>query len=200
MTRILVVLLAAFLLLAPAAMAKGPHVVMTTAQEPAPVGKPWVATLEFNEFRGVPGAQLIAIRGDRRVSADVRRVTASMEGAAGFKTRLTFPEKGRWQIRVVAGKHRFRFPAVDAGGTEIVLDYVAFPMGSMAARQGGGGVYMEEEPVGSGPDTALPAEVITYADLHPEEDDGGGGLELWMFPLAGVVLAGAGVLTLRRRR
>jgi LPXTG-motif cell wall-anchored protein len=59
---------------------------------------------------------------------------------------------------------------------------------------------MEEEPAGSGSDTALPAEVITYADLHPEEDDGGGGVELWMFPLAGVVLAGAGVLTLRRRR
>jgi hypothetical protein len=69
----------------------------------------------------------------------------------------------------------------------------------MAARQGGGGVYMQEEPAGSGPDASLPPEVITYDDLHPDEDDGG-GLKVWLFPLAGVVLAGAGVMTLRRRR
>ena len=200
MKRTLVVSLAAFLLIVPAAMAKGPHVVLTSPDEPVAQGKPWEATLEFMEFRAVPEPTLIATMGDRKVTAVIRRVSASTDGATGFKTRVVFGAEGRWRIRVVSGKRSFRFPAIDVGGAKAPLDYVAFPVGSMAAAQGGGGVYMEDEPASSGPDTSLPPEVITYDDLHPDEDDGDGGLEVWLFPLAGVVLAGAGVLTLRRRR
>ena len=91
MTRILAVLLVAFLVLAPAAAAKGPHVIMTTGPEAVEPGTPWEATLEFNEFRHVRRPVMTASRGDRRVTARIASVPASMEGATGFKTRMVFP-------------------------------------------------------------------------------------------------------------
>lgn len=200
MTRILVVLLAAFLLLAPAAAAKGPHVIMTTG-DAAQVGRPWEATLEFNEFAHVARPVMSATRGERTVTAAATPGSTGMEGAIAFRTRLTLPAAGRWRLLVVSGKRSFKFPAIDVGSGDVPQDYVAFPQGSLAAEEGGGGVYLREEPpAGTGADTALPPEVISYADLHPDEADDGGGPDLWLFPLVGVMLAGAGVVTLRRRR
>jgi len=200
MKRILVVLVAAFLLLAPAAMAKGPHVIMTTAKEAVQPGKPWETTLEFNEFSHAPRPVMTARSGGRSVNAAVVPADASMDSATGFKTRLTFPVKGRWSILVTSGKQRFKLPAINVGTNEIVLSYVAFAEGSMAAKQGGSGVYVDD-PAADSPDDPLPPEVISYADAHAEADDDRNGPEAWLFlPLAGVVLAGAGVLTLRRRR
>ena len=199
MRRILVVLLAAFLLLAPAALAKGPNVIMTTGVAAEP-GKPWEATLEFNEFRRVQAPVMTGVQGERRVTAKVTRAPASMDGATGYKTRLVFPSAGRWRILVVSGQRSFRFQTIRVGSGEVPQDYVAFPKGSMAARQGAGGTYITEEgPADSGPGTALEPEVITYADAQGDDEDGGGP-EPWLFPLVGVVLAGAGVATLRRRR
>jgi len=201
MTRILVVLLAAFLLLAPAAAAKGPHVILDTAKKSVQPGKPWEATLEFNELRHIPRPVMTATSRGKTVRAELRRVTSKIEGATTFETRTVFPAAGRWAIAVAADGGRFKFPAINVGTPEIVLDYVAFAEGSMADSQGGSGVYIvEEDTSGASPDTALPPEVISYSDLHPDEADDGGGPEPWLFPLVGVMLAGAGVVTLRRRR
>jgi MYXO-CTERM domain-containing protein len=200
MTRILVVLLAAFLLLAPAAMAKGPHVILTTPKEAVQAGKPWEATLEFNELRHVRNPVLTGTNRGRTVTAKLRPVTASMDDATGFKARTVFPADGRWAIAVTLNGRRFKFPAINVGSSEIVLSYVAFAEGSMADRQGGSGVYMAEDTSDTGPGTALSPEVITYDDVHPGEGGDGGGPEPWLFALGGVVLAGAGVMTVRRRR
>jgi LPXTG-motif cell wall-anchored protein len=201
MTRILVVLLATFLLLAPAAAAKGPHVILDTAQKPVKAGKAWEATLEFNEIPRLGHPVLTATNRGRSVTAALGPVTARGEGAASVKARTVFPSAGRWEIAVTVGARRFKFPAVDVGTRVMVLDYVAFAEGSMADRQGGSGPYqVDEGPSGSAPDTSLPPEVISYADAHPGEDGDGGGPEPWLFALGGVMLAGAGVVTLRRRK
>jgi hypothetical protein len=198
MTRTLVVLLAVGLMLAPAAVAKGPHAILTSGPDAVEPGKPWVATIELNEFRAAPRPVLTASRGDRTVRAAVDGAAASMAGARAFRVTTVFPAKGRWKLTLVAGDRRMRFPAVNVGSGEVPQDYVAFPIGSEAAREGGGGVYMEQEPVGSGRPDPLPPEVI----MPPGEDsadDAGSGVGLWLLPVVGVVLAGAGVATIRRR-
>ena len=48
MTRKLLVLLVAGLVLAPAASAKGPHAVLTSGPEAVEAARPWEATIEFN--------------------------------------------------------------------------------------------------------------------------------------------------------
>jgi hypothetical protein len=179
MTRKLVVLLALGLVFAPVASAKGPHAVITSVPEGLVPGKPWVATLELNEFRRTPHPLVIATRGDRRVTARIRPVAASMVGAAGFRLRMVFPTEGRWRLAVVAGKRRFAFPALAVGSGAPPQDYVAFPAGSEAARQG----------------TALPPEVVSVPQSRDEDQ----GLALWI-PALGLALAGAGVYRLRTRR
>jgi hypothetical protein len=198
MARILVVLPVVFLILAPAAAAKGPHVIMTTGPEAVEPGKPWEATLEFNEFRHVQRPVMTAIRGDLRLTARMTSVPASMDGAVGFKTRIVFPTAGRWRLTMISGKRRFAFAAIRVGSGVVPQDYVAFPRGSYAARRSAGGVYLSDPPVGAGGDTSLPPEVVTAADAAPG-DDGDGGLPLWPLPLAGAVLAGAGAAVVRRR-
>jgi hypothetical protein len=198
MTRTLVVLLAVGLVLAPAAVAKGPHAILTSGPDAVEPGKPWVATVELNEFRSAPRPVLIARRGDRTVRAGVERATASMAGARAFKVTTVFPSDGRWKVTLVAGNRRMRFPAVNVGSGEVPQDYVAFPIGSEAARQGAGGVYMEPEPVGTGQPDPRPPEVYVVADEDSAED-GGSGIGLWLLPVVGVVLAGAGFATIRRR-
>jgi hypothetical protein len=196
MTRKLVVLLALGLVFAPVASAKGPHAVITSGPEGLVPGKPWVATLELNEFRRTPHPLVIATRGDRRVTAHIRPVAASMVGAAGFKLRMVFPNEGRWRLAVVAGKRRFAFPALAVGSGAPPQDYVAFPVGSEAARQGAGGVWSQgPETDASGRGTALPPEVVSVPQ-SPDEDQ---GLALWI-PALGLALAGAGVYRLRTRR
>jgi len=63
-------------------------------------------------------------------------------------------------------------PALSVGTGEPPKDYVAFPVGSEAAHQGGGG------------------ELVT---------DGGDGVPVWLFPLLGVALAGVGAAAASRR-
>ena len=198
MTRTLVVLLAVGLVLAPAAVAKGPHAILTSGPDAVEPGRPWVASVELNEFRTAPRPVLIARRGDRTVSAGVDRAAASMAGARAFKVTTVFPVDGRWQLTLVAGNRRMRFPAVNVGSGEVPQDYVAFPIGSEAARQGGGGVYMEQEPVGTSQPDPRPPEVFMIAD-EDSADDAGSGVGLWLLPVVGVVLAGAGFATVRRR-
>jgi hypothetical protein len=200
MTRTLVVLLAVGLVLAPAAVAKGPHAVLTPGPDAAEAGKPWVATVEFYEFERVSEPTLTARRGGRTVAAKVTKTASRFAEGSAFELATVFPADGRWKLTLVAGKHRFRFPAMNVGSGEIPQDYVSFPIGSEAARQGGGGVYMDEsEPADtSGDDGVLPPE--TYIAAGAESEDGGGsGVGPWLLPLVGVVLAGAGIATFRRR-
>jgi hypothetical protein len=197
MTRKLVVLLAVSLVLAPATSAKGPHAVITSGPEAVEAGRPWVATLELNEFLRQPHPRVVASRGERRVTAQLRAVPASMVGAAGFKLRMVYPTEGRWRLAVVTEKRRFPFPAVAVGSGAAPQDYVSFPKGSDAARQGAGGVWSQgPEADSEGRGTPLPPEVV--AAPEPPRDDG--GLSLWM-PAFGLALAGAGVgLGLAHRR
>ena len=197
MTRKLVILLlVAGLVLAPAASAKGPHAVLTSAPEAVEAGRPWLATIELNEFPRRPHPRAVAIRGDQRVTGQLRPVPASMVGAAGFKLRMVLPTEGRWRLAVVAAKRRFAFPALNVGSGEAPEDYVAFPRGSAAARQGAGGVWVRgPEAAASGRGSALPPETVSLAE--PPNDRG--GLPLWI-PAVGIVLAGAGVFSLRARR
>jgi hypothetical protein len=198
MTRTLVVLLAVGLVLAPAAAAKGPHAILTSGPDAVEPGEPWVATVELNEFRAAPRPVLIARRGERTVTADVERAAASMAGARAFKVTTVFPLKGRWKLLLVAGNRRMRFPAMNVGSGEVPQDYVAFPIGSEAARQGGGGVYMEPEQVDTSRRDPRPPEVYVVADAD-SADGGGSGIGPWLLPVVGVVLAGAGIATIRRR-
>jgi hypothetical protein len=194
MARNLVVLIVVGLVIAPAASAKGPHAVLTSGPEAVEPGRAWVATIELNEFPRRPHPRAVATQGNRRVAGQLRRVAASMPGAAGFKLRMVFPTEGRWRLAVVAEKRRFAFPAIAVGSGEAPQDYVAFPKGSAAARQGAGGVWTQgPEADASGRGTPLPPETISVAE-QPDEDNG--GLPLWI-PAVGVALAGAGVFGVR---
>jgi hypothetical protein len=199
MTRKLVVLLIAGLVVAPAASAKGPHAVLSSGQRAVEAGKPWLATLEFNEFPRTPHPLVVASRGDRRVTGQTRRAPASVAGVARFRLRMVFPTEGRWRLAVVAGKRRFAFPALAVGSGAAPQDYVAFPKGSRAARDGAGGVWFEGPEARAGSSgTPLPPETVSIA--APPDDSG--GLALWI-PALGLALAGAGVWSLRsgiRRR
>jgi hypothetical protein len=202
MKRILVVPLVVGLVLAPAAVAKGPHAVLTSGPEAVEAGRPWESTIELNEFADTPRPSLIAMSAQGHVDANVRPVPASMADALGYKMTMVFPAAGRWKLMLIAGSHRFRFPSIDVGGGAAPQDYVAFPVGSEAARQGGGGVYMEPEPVDTDRNGVRPPEVFNIAAEAESGDDadGGGVATWWLLPLGGVVLAGAGIATLRARR
>jgi hypothetical protein len=193
MTRRLVALLVLGLVVAPAASAKGPHAVLTSGPEAVKAGRPWVATVELNEFPRQPHPRVVATRGERRVTAQLRRAQASMVGAAGFKLRLVFPTEGRWRLAVIAEKRRMVFPALRVGSGDAPHDYVAFPKGSAADRQGAGGVWIEgPEADASGRGTPLPPETVSIA--KPSQDRG--GFPLWI-PALGIALAGAGVWRFR---
>jgi hypothetical protein len=198
MKPVLVVALLAGLVLAPAAVAKGPHAILTTGPEGIDVGRPWESTIELNELRGTPRPSFVAIRRDGHVDAEMRRVPASMRGALGFKATMIFPTEGRWRLMVIAGRRRFKFPAVDVGSGRAPQDYVSFAVGSYAARMDAGGVYMEPEPVDTTGAGALPPEfnMADEASSAPADDIAIG----WLLPAVGVMLAGAGLATLRGRR
>jgi len=201
MRRILVVVLGAGLVLAPAAVAKGPHAVLTSGPEAVMPGVPWEATVELNEFRETPRPLLMGLRDHGHVDAKVRKAAASIDGALAFKTTMVFPIAGRWKLMLVAGKHRFNLPALSVGSGEAPKDWVAFPVGSDAARQGGGGELITgEQSVDNTGGNPLPPEVNNVADADSGDDDRGGTPSWWLLPLVGVVLAGAGVATLRARR
>ena len=190
MRRSLGIFLIVGLVLVPAASAKGPHVVLSSGDERVKPGRPWHATVELMEYgRRVPRPVLIGRKGERRVAARGARAG----GMYGF--RVVFPAAGRWRLTLVEGKRRFVFPAVSVGTGYAPPNYVAFPEGSMAERQGGGGVWHDEaEPAGSGRDTPLPPETVTLA-----QPAGDGGFPFWILPAAGVALLG-GIATVRARK
>jgi hypothetical protein len=195
------VVLVGGLVLAPSAVAKGPHAVVTTGPEAVLPRVPWEATVELNEFRDTPRPLLIAIRDHGHVDAVVRKVASSINGALAFKTTMVFPTAGRWKLMLIAGKRRFNLPALGVGTGEPPKDWVAFPVGSYASRQGAGGELITGEgQVDSAAGDSLPPEVIDIAAADSGEDDGDGTQSWWLFPLVGAVLAGAGVATLRARR
>jgi hypothetical protein len=179
------------LVLAPAASAKGPHAVLSSGGERVEPGRPWHATVELMELgQRVPHPVLIARKGDRRIAVRGSR------GGATYGFGVVFPAAGRWRLTLVDGNRRFAFPTVSVGTGDVPADYVAFPQGSMAERQGAGGVYHQSaEPSGSGRDTPLPPQTVSLA-----EPSTGGGFPLWVLPAAGAVLAGAGIATVRARR
>lgn len=198
MTRILAVLLAVGLVLAPAAVAKGPHAILNSGPDAAEPGKPWKAALELYEFRRTSLPVVMATRGERRVAVRVRQAPGRMDETR-FELRGAFPTAGRWRLTMVMGKRSFSFPAIRVGSGVVPQDYVAFPKGSEAARQGAGGVYLTEEN-GEPGGGALPPENLSIATADADDEDDGGGIAPWLFPLLGVVIAGAGFATLRARR
>jgi MYXO-CTERM domain-containing protein len=197
-----VLLLLVGLALAPVAAAKGPHAILAPGTKPIDPGRAWVAGVTFVEFgpghaRGSRPA-VVARRDGQRVSAPLRSVGASEFGQE-YRLRLVFPSDGRWKITVVDGTkaaRRFAFPALQVGpGARPTSDFVAFPKGSRAEREGAGGTYgAPSEPAGSGRTTPLPPKVISFAE--PNDDD---GTALWI-PVAGLALAGLGLVAVRRRR
>src|SRR3954454_14404170 len=98
MKRILLIALAAGLVLAPAASAKGPHAVLTAPRETVEPGKPWEITVELNEFRHPPHPAMIGRQGGRTVGAEIEKVPSGI-GAAAFRVTMLFPREGRWTLR-----------------------------------------------------------------------------------------------------
>jgi hypothetical protein len=194
MKRTVLVFLLGALACAPAAAAKGPHAILTTPRETVEAGKPWQVTVELNEFRHPPMPAMIGRRGDRTVGARVEKTPAGMPGAAGFRFTMVFPADGHWKLRMFAGKRRFTFPAVEVGGPAMPQDYVAFPLGSEAARAGAGGIYTTDEAPAA---PAVPASAPPRGDSDGGDSDG--GMDAWILPLLGVALAGAGVAAVTRR-
>jgi hypothetical protein len=199
MTRVLVVLLTAGLLLASSAQAKGPHAILTPGDDPAEAGRPWRVTLELMEFGRASKVALVARQGEAETVARLRPARTDFDDVRRYDAKLTFPSEGRWTlIAFGGGKRRFNFEAVRVGSGRVPPPYVAFAVGSHAEREGAGGVYYSSgDPVPGDGGRSLPPREFSVAAEDGEED--GGGLSLWLLPLAGIVLAGAGVLRLRSR-
>jgi hypothetical protein len=197
MTRVLVVLLTAGLLLASSAQAKGPHAILTPGDDPAEAGRPWRVTLELMEFGHAPKVALVARQGKRQAVAALRPARTDFDDVRRYDVRLTFPSEGRWTLLALSGKRRFNFEAVRVGSGRVPPPYVAFAVGSPAEREGAGGVYYSSgDPVPGDGGRSLPPREFSVA---AEDEEDGGGLSLWILPLAGIVLAGAGVLRLKSR-
>ena len=132
------------------------------------------------------------------MDAEVRGAAASIDGATAFKTTMVFPKPGRWRLMLVAGGRRFALPALSVGSAAAPKDYVAFPVGSEAARQGAGGELMTgDQRVGTDGGDALPPEVLTAAGADPGGD--GAGFPVWLLPILGVVMVGVGAAAVSRR-
>jgi MYXO-CTERM domain-containing protein len=203
MRRSLVVLLLAGLVAAPTATAKGPHAVLSPGTEPIEPGRAWIGNVTLREFGSgharSPRPAVVARNGGTQVSAPLRSAGAAQFGRE-YRLRLVFPRAGRWKITVVDGTRadrRFVFPALQVGGPNArpTSDFVAFPKGSRAEREGAGGTYSSEpEPAASGRGTPLPPKVISFAEPNPNP-----GTPFWI-PAAGLALAGLGLIAVRRRR
>lgn len=190
MRRSLVVLLLAALVAAPTATAKGPHAVLSPGTEPIEPGRAWIANvtlLEFGSGHARPRPAAVARNGGTQVSAPLQSAGAAQFGRE-YRLRLVFPRAGRWKITVVDGTRadrRFVFPALQVGGANArpTSEFVAFPQGSRAEREGAGGRQ-----------TPLPPKVISFAEPNPDA-----GTPFWI-PAAGLALAGLGLIAVRRRR
>jgi LPXTG-motif cell wall-anchored protein len=202
MKHIALVVVVAVLALAPSAAAKGPHALLSSGPEGIEPGRPWVATLTLMEFDGRevaaarPTVVLRSGSGDRFAVRPQRLGThvpkhPDVLAEARYRLRVVFPRAGRWTYTVLDGtsaERRFRFPAATVGGgAERVTDGVtAFPKGSpeQASIELG---YAPEPKLAAAPASA------------PDDEPGGGATGLWI-PAAGLTLAGAGALTVLRRR
>ncbi|MET0760929.1 MAG: hypothetical protein ABWZ63_01190 [Thermoleophilaceae bacterium] len=212
MSRIVVAsLLLAGLALAPSAAAKGPHATVASGPGGIEPGEPWVTTLTLVEFGGreVAAARPVVIlrSGSDRFAVRPMRMGAHVPGRsdvlaeARYRLRVVFPRAGRWSYTVLDGtreRRRFHFPAATIGGNaeRVTTGFVAFPEGSPEEAQGAGGaILVDAAPAAGGRgDTRTPQGVSP-----PPGGTDGGGLPLWI-PAAGLALAGAGTLTLMRRR
>jgi hypothetical protein len=199
MKRILVVLLFAGLGVASDASAKGPHAVLSSDAAAVAAGKPWNVTIEMMETMGPGRPALLARRQDRLV-ATRGKLVGSDGVAARYTMRVVLPSDGRWRLTLVAGKRHFRFPSVAVGSGERPVDYVAFPLGSRAHRQGAGGPWIEPDVPAGGSAEPLEPEVVQVADADFGGDDDESGMPLWILPVAGLVVAGAGAGAWRLRR
>jgi len=204
-------ILIALLALAPAAAAKGPHASVASGPAGIEPGKPWVTTLTLVEYGGrdaLAARPTVILRsGSTRFAVSAKRTGLHVPGRqdmlaeARYRLRVVFPRAGRWSYTVVDGTkagRRFRFPAARIGGNadRVTTGFVAFPRGSRAQRQGGGGAIIAEAvPVSGEAGGALPPQVT----LPPDDEDEDGGLALWI-PAAGLTLAGVGTVTVLRRR
>jgi hypothetical protein len=199
-TTVAAIVIAA-LALAPAAVAKGPHAMVSSGPEGIEPGQPWVTTLTFVEYRGsdIAAARPTVILRSGAHRFVVRPTRVASDGR--YRLRVVFPRAGRWSYTVLDGtraNRRFRFSAARVGADvdRVTTGYVAFPDGSRAQAEGAGGpVFGDPAPAAGGPDGVLPPEVV----LPPETEHDGGGFALWI-PLAGLAVAGVGTLTALRRR
>jgi hypothetical protein len=198
MKRIVVVLVFAGLALAPAASAKGPHAVLSSDAAAVAAGKPWNVTIEMMETRARGRPTLLARRQDRLV-ATRGKLVGSDGVATRYRMRVVLPSDGRWRLTLVDGKRHFRFPSVAVGSGERPVDYVAFPLGGRAHRQGAGGPWLEPDVPAGGSAEPLPPEVVQIADADLGGDDDHSGIPLWILPIAGLAVAGAGAWRLRKR-
>ncbi|HEV3377161.1 MAG TPA: hypothetical protein VG126_07760 [Thermoleophilaceae bacterium] len=198
MKLIVVVLLFAGLALAPDASAKGPHAVLSSDAAAVAAGKPWNVTIEMMETRARRPPTLLARRQDRLI-ATRGRLAGSDGVTTRYRMRVVLPSDGRWRVTLVDGKRHFKFPSVAVGSGQRPLDYVAFPLGSRAHRQGGGGTWIEPDVPAGGSAEPLEPEVVQIADADSGDDDQS-GIPFWMLPLAGLVVAGAGAGAWRLRR
>jgi hypothetical protein len=212
MSRIVVAsLLLAGLALAPSAAAKGPHAMVASGPGGIEPGEPWLTTLTLIEFGGreVAAARPVVIlrSGSDRFTVRPRRLGAHVPSRpevlpeARYRLRVVFPRAGRWSYTVRDGtkeRRRFRFPAATVGenAERVRTGFVAFPEGSPEEAQGAGGAILGDAVAATGGrGDSLPPEVVLPATGGSD----GGGLPLWI-PAAGLALAGAGTLTVVRRR
>jgi hypothetical protein len=208
-------ILASFLLaalaLAPSAIAKGPHATVDAGPAGLRPGEAWATTLTLLELGGRESATarpLVILRsGSERFAVRPQLIGAHVPRQgdvlteARYRLRVVFPRAGRWSYTVLDGtreRRRFRFPAatIGRGARRDTTGFVAFPQGSPEAKQGAGGPVLGDPAGASGPGDPLRPEVVMVAG---EDDRDGGGFPLWI-PAAGLALAGAGTLTVVRRR
>jgi hypothetical protein len=212
MSRIVVAsLLLAGLALAPSAAAKGPHAIVESGPGGIEPGETWATTLTLVEFGGpeVATARPVVIlrSGSDRFTVRPARLGAHVPEQpdelteARYRLRVVFPRAGRWSYTVLDGtrkQRRFEFPAATVGGNaeRVTTGFVSFPEGSPEEAQGAGGAILGDAvPAAGGRGDSLPPEVVLPATGASD----GGGLPLWI-PAAGLALAGAGTLTVIRRR
>jgi hypothetical protein len=188
MKRILAILLFAGLVVAPAASAKGPNAVLSSDADAVEAGKAWNVTIELMETKKPGQPTLLARRGGRLVATRGRRVGGDAF-VSRYRMRVVLPTEGRWRLALVEGKRQFKFPSVKVGSGERPIDYVAFPLGSRAYRQGAGGPWIEPDVPAGGSGEPLEPEVVQLADAGDGADES--GIPFWILP-AGLVLAGAG--------
>jgi hypothetical protein len=185
MKRTLVLFAVIGLAFAPAAVAKGPHAILSSGSDPVEAGTPWEVRLELFETKGGARPTLMARHGDRLIA--VRGRLASSDGfMSRYELRVEFPVEGRWRLAVVDRRRRFEFPAVGVGSGRVPEDYVSFPRGGV------GPTDVPDQSVGFG--EQLPPETV---EIATEEDES--GFAFWILPLAGLALAGAGAGVWRLR-